>query len=42
MENNAQTVLSLLLEQKENKNGENRIKTEDDKGKERMWSHDFN
>lgn len=36
MENNARTVLSLLPEQREDKKGENRIKTEDDKGKERM------
>lgn len=36
MENNAQTVLSLLLEQREDKKGKNRIKTEDDKGRERI------
>lgn len=34
MENNAQTVLSLLPEERQER--ENRIKTEDYKGKERM------
>lgn len=36
MENNAQIVPSLLPEQRKDKKEENKIKTEDDKGRERI------
>lgn len=39
MENNAQIVPSLLPEQRKDKKEENKIKTEDDKGRERIERH---